>query len=75
VRTRWTCSSTRSRKSSSSPGPGVIASGSTPSLQFANSGGPTQSTLSGQAIDGFETFVGAGIQVQASATIGYFLRF
>jgi hypothetical protein len=54
---------------------GVIASATTPSIQFANLTSSTRSSLSGPPIERFTTFAGAGSQIQIGFSAGYFFRF
>jgi hypothetical protein len=54
---------------------GVIASATTPSIQFANLTSSTRSSLSGPPIERFTTFAGAGSQIQIGFSGGYFVRF
>jgi hypothetical protein len=50
---------------------------SSPGLQFINNPAAfrTESSLSGPAITGFETFKGTGLQSQLGISAGIFLRF
>jgi hypothetical protein len=54
---------------------GVIASATTPSVQFANLTSSTRSSLSGPPIERFITFAGSGSQIQIAFSAGYFVRF
>jgi hypothetical protein len=62
-----------------SPASAYVASSSIGAIQFVNDGsGPyegQQSSLSGPAIAGLETFSGTGILTQVNVTLGVFLRF
>jgi hypothetical protein len=62
-----------------SPASAFVTKSSIGAVQFINNGsGPyvgQQSSLSGPAIAGYETFRGTGIRVQLNVTLGVFLRF
>ena len=62
-----------------SPASAFVAHSSAGAIQFVNNGsvmyGGQQSSLSGPALAGFETFTGTGILWQLSLTLGAFLRF
>ena len=59
----------------------VVASGTTPSIQFRNFPTPGaglgagQNTFSGDPISGFKTFTGAGAATSVNLTVGAFWRF
>jgi hypothetical protein len=62
-----------------SPASAFVTSSSIGAIQFVNDGsGPYeghQSSLSGPAVAGFETFRGTGMRTQLDVTLGLFLRF
>ena len=62
-----------------SPASAYIASSSVGAIQFVNDSSGAyegqQSSLSGPAIAGLETFSGTGILAQINVTLGVFLRF
>lgn len=56
--------------------PTVLALPVNPTLQFSNNAATgAQSSLSGLALNGFESFVGSGIQVRVHVVAGVFWRF
>jgi hypothetical protein len=64
-------------QATTSPPLGVIASNTTPGIQFTNAPAffGIESTLSGPDVNGFRTFTSSGMALHTSVSAGYFVRF